>query len=191
MSCDMSSWARKTDITTISRDLFDDYNEIELCLTQKDEQNVHLAMTYSDGEERKVIGVDLAVASASDGLFRYGDINFNGNKVKSLLPAPVFGNGFTYDCENVAGENQYGGCGFAVVSKENASLKGVPSGFTSDFVLMPAKNNTNPAKTPIFSRFLPNSPSLVRQVRTKSPSTQIIKNSGVLVACKSCGAFLG
>ncbi len=60
-----------------------------------------------------------------------------------------------------------------------------------DFSEMPAKNNTNPAKTPIFSRFLPNSPSPVRQVRTKSPSTQIIKNSGVLVACKSCGAFLG
>lgn len=136
MSCDMSGWSRKTNIATVSRDLFNDYNEIELCLTQKDEQNVHLEMTYSDGEERKLVGVDFAIASASDGLFRYGDMKFNGNKVKSLLPAPVFGNGFTYDCENVAGENQYGGCGFAVVSKENASAKGVPSGFTSDFVLI-------------------------------------------------------
>ncbi len=56
------------------------------------------------------------------------------------------------------------------------------SGKNPDFTPhMPDKNNTNLAKTPIFSRFLPNSPSPVRQVRTKSPSTQIIKNSGVLV----------
>ena len=136
MSCDMSGWSRKNNIATVSRDLFDDYNEIELCLTQKDEQNVHLEMTYSDGEERKIVGVDFAIASASDGLFRYGDMNFDGNMIKSLLPAPVFGNGFAYDCEIVAGENQYGGCNLAVVSKENASLKGVPSGFTSDAVLI-------------------------------------------------------
>ena len=56
---------------------------------------------------------------------------------------------------------------------------------------MPAKNNPNPAKTPIFPRFMPNSPSPVQQVRTKSPSTEIIENSDVLVACKYCGAFLG
>ena len=56
---------------------------------------------------------------------------------------------------------------------------------------MPAKNNPNPAKTPIFPRFMPNSPSPVQRVRTKSPSTEIIENSDVLVACKYCGAFLG
>ena len=56
---------------------------------------------------------------------------------------------------------------------------------------MPAKNNPNSAKTPIFSRFMPNSPSPVQQVRTKSPSTEIIENSDVLVACKYCVAFLG
>ena len=59
------------------------------------------------------------------------------------------------------------------------------------FAGMPAKNNPNPAKTPIFPRFMPNSPSPVQQVRTKSPSTEIIENSDVLVACKYCGAFLG
>ena len=32
---------------------------------------------------------------------------------------------------------------------------------------MPAKNNPNPAKTPIFPRFMPNSPSPVQQVRTR------------------------
>ena len=46
---------------------------------------------------------------------------------------------------------------------------------------MLVKNNTNPAKTPIFPRFMPNSPSPVQQVRTKSPSTEIIENSDVLV----------
>ena len=30
-----------------------------------------------------------------------------------------------------------------------------------------------------------------RQVRTKSPSTEIIENSDVLVVCKYCVAFLG
>lgn len=143
ISCDMSAWSRKNNITTISRDLFDDYNEIELCLTQKDEQSVHLAMTYSDGGERKVIGYDFAVVSASDGFFRYGDMNFDGNMVKSLLPAPVFGNGFTYSGENVAGENQFGGCNLAVVSKENASLKGVPEGFTSDSVLIASSEKSS------------------------------------------------
>lgn len=143
MSCDMSGWARKTNIATVSRDLFNDYNEIELCLTQKDEQNVRLEMTYSDGEERKVIGVDMAIASASDGLFRYGDMNFDGNMIKSLLPAPVFGNGFTYSGANVEGENQYGGCNLAVVSKENAELKGVPSGFTSDTVLIASSEKSS------------------------------------------------
>ena len=44
---------------------------------------------------------------------------------------------------------------------------------------MPAKNSTNPAKTPIFPRFMPNVPS--HSVRTKSPSTEIIENSDVLV----------
>ena len=47
---------------------------------------------------------------------------------------------------------------------------------------MPAKNNPNPAKTPLFPRFMPNVPSPVQQVRTKSPSTEIIENSNVLVA---------
>ena len=46
---------------------------------------------------------------------------------------------------------------------------------------MPAKNSTNPAKTPIFPLFMPNVPSPVQQVRTKSPSTEIIENSDVLV----------
>ena len=56
---------------------------------------------------------------------------------------------------------------------------------------MPAKNNPHPAKTPLFPRFMPNVPSPVQQVRTKSPSTEIIENSDVLVAGKYCGAFLG
>ena len=47
-------------------------------------------------------------------------------------------------------------------------------------IAMPAKNNPNPAKTPIFPRFMPNSPSPVQH-----------ENSDVLVACKYCGAFLG
>ena len=54
---------------------------------------------------------------------------------------------------------------------------------------MPAKNSTNPAKTPLFPRFMPNVPSPVHSVRTKSPSTEIIENSDVLVACKYCGVF--
>ena len=49
---------------------------------------------------------------------------------------------------------------------------------------MPAKNSTNPAKTPIFPRFMPNVPSPVQQVRTKSLSTEIIENSDVLVAAR-------
>ena len=61
----------------------------------------------------------------------------------------------------------------------------------SHVLAMPAKNNPNPAKTPIFPRFMPNSPSPVQRVRTKSPSTEIIENSDVLVAGKYCGAFLG
>ena len=56
---------------------------------------------------------------------------------------------------------------------------------------MPAKNNPNPAKTPLFPRFMPNVPSPVHSVRTKSPSTEIIENSDVLVTGKYCGAFLG
>ena len=56
---------------------------------------------------------------------------------------------------------------------------------------MPAKNSTNPAKTPLFPRFMPNVPSPVHSVRTKSPSTEIIENSDVVVVCKYCGAFLG
>ena len=50
---------------------------------------------------------------------------------------------------------------------------------------MPAKNNPNPAKTPLFPRFMPNVPSPVHSVRTKSPSTEIIENSDVLVAGKT------
>lgn len=136
MSCDMSGWARKTNIVTVPRDLFNDYNEIELCLAEKDEQNVRLTMTYSDGEERKTIGCDFEKVATSDGLLRFGDMNFGGNSIKSLLPAPVFGSGFTYSGENVAGENQYGGCSLAVVSKENATAAGVPEGFTGDSVLI-------------------------------------------------------
>ena len=56
---------------------------------------------------------------------------------------------------------------------------------------MPAKDNPNPAKTPLFPRFMPNVLSPVHSVRTKSPSTEIIENSDVLVAGKYCGAFLG
>ena len=56
---------------------------------------------------------------------------------------------------------------------------------------MPAKNSTNPAKTPLFPRFMPNVPSPVHSVRTNSPSTEIIENSDVVVVCKYCGAFLG
>ena len=48
---------------------------------------------------------------------------------------------------------------------------------------MPAKNNLNPAKTPIFPPFMPNSPLPVHP-RTKSPSTEIIENSVVLVAAR-------
>lgn len=136
MSCDMNAWARKSNIVTISRDLFDEYNEIELCLTEKDEQNVRLEMRYTDGEEKKTIGCDFAKAESSDGLLRYGDMNFDGNKVKSLLPAPVFGNGFLYSGENVTGENQYGGCSLAAVSREKAEAAGVPEGFESDCVLI-------------------------------------------------------
>ena len=54
---------------------------------------------------------------------------------------------------------------------------------------MPAKNNPNPAKTPLFPRFMPNVPSPVHSVRTKSPSTEITENGGVLVAYKYCGVF--
>ena len=56
---------------------------------------------------------------------------------------------------------------------------------------MPAKNSTNPATTPLFPRFMPDVPSPVHSVRTKSPSTEIIENSDVVVVCKYCGAFLG
>ena len=47
----------------------------------------------------------------------------------------------------------------------------------SHVLAMPAKNNPNPAKTPIFPRFMPNSPSPVQQVRTKSPSTKSSKTA--------------
>ena len=50
-----------------------------------------------------------------------------------------------------------------------------------------AKYNSSKETEPI----MPNSPSPVQQVRTKSPSTEIIENSDVLVACKYCVAFLG
>ncbi len=143
MSCDMSGWARKTNIVTVPRDLFNDYNEIELSLIEKDEQNVRLSMTYSDGEERKTIGCDFEKVAASDGLLRFGDMNFDGNAIKSLLPAPVFGNGFTYSGENVAGENQYGGCSLAVVASENAAAAGVPEGFTGDSVLIASSNESS------------------------------------------------
>lgn len=143
MSCDMSAWARKSNIVTISRDLFDEYNEIELCLTEKDEQNVRLEMRYTDGEERKTIGCDFVKAESSDGLLRYGDMNFDGNKVKSLLPAPVFGNGFLYSGENVTGENQYGGCSLAAVSREKAEAAGVPEGFESDCVLIASSDKAS------------------------------------------------
>ena len=88
MSCDMSGWARKTNLVTVPRDLFTNYNEIELCLTEKDEQNVRLTMTYADGEERKTIGCDFAKVAASDGLLRFGDMNFDGNAIKSLETLP-------------------------------------------------------------------------------------------------------
>ena len=143
MSCDMSAWARKNNIVTVSRDLFDEYNEIELCLTEKGEQNVRLEMRYTDGEERKTIGCDFAKAESSDGLLRYGDMNFDGNKVKSLLLAPVFGNGFLYSGENVTGENQYGGCSLAAVSREKAEAAGVPEGFESDCVLIASSDKAS------------------------------------------------
>mgnify|MGYP002770237195 CR=1 FL=1 len=136
MSCDMSSWTRKNNIVKISRDLFNDYNKIEMTLTEKDENSVRLEMTYDDGGERKSVGCDFAKAEASDGLFRFGDMNFDGNSVKSLLPAPVFGNGFSYSGENVAGENKYDGCSLSVVSREKAEAAGVPAGFESDTMLI-------------------------------------------------------
>lgn len=142
MSCDIDNWARKNNIITVPRNLFVDYNEIELVLTEKDSENVRLEMTYSDGEERKVVGVDFAKVAESDMLFRYGDMNFDGNRIKSLANAPVFGNGFLYSGENVSGENVYGGCNISVVSKKNAEAAGVPEGFESDSVLI-ASNTTS------------------------------------------------
>ena len=52
-----------------------------------------------------------------------------------------------------------------------------------------SQEQSKPAKTPLFPRFMPNSPSPVQQIRTKPPSTEIIENSFVLVAYKSCVAF--
>ncbi len=43
MSCDMDNWARKNNIVTVPRNLFVDYNEIELVLTEKDGENVLIA----------------------------------------------------------------------------------------------------------------------------------------------------
>lgn len=142
-SCEMTTWTRKTSFTTLSRDLFNDYNEIQLTLTEKDETTVHLAMTYADGNERKIAEYDFAKVDSSDNLFRYGDMNFNGNTIKSLLPAPTFGNGFTYSGENVSGENQYGGCSLKVVSKAKASAAGVPDGFTSDTILVASGSSSS------------------------------------------------
>ena len=70
-------------------------------------------------------------------------MNFDGNKVKSLLPAPVFGNGFLYSGENVTGENQYGGCSLAAVSREKAGAAGVPEGFESDCVLIASSDKAS------------------------------------------------
>ena len=55
---------------------------------------------------------------------------------------------------------------------------------------MPAKNNTTPAKTPIFTRFFTNSRLWYGRVRLRSPLQKIIENSGVLVACKFYAVFL-
>ena len=55
---------------------------------------------------------------------------------------------------------------------------------------MPAKNNKNPAKTLIFTRFFTNSRLWYDIVRLRSPLQKIIENSGVLVVYKFYGAFL-
>jgi len=135
-SCDMSNFSRQTKFTTIKRSIYLDFNRIELCLNEKDENNVTLQMTYSDGDERAAISCDFAKNAADDGLFRYGDMNFNGNVVKSTLAEPRFGDGFTFSGENVAGVNVYGGCDLAVVSSAAALKKGVPAGFSGQSVLI-------------------------------------------------------
>ena len=57
--------------------------------------------------------------------------------------------------------------------------------------LMPNKNNTNLAKTPLFTRFYAKSRTVYGTVLPFSPLQQIIENISVFVAGKSDGVFLG
>lgn len=134
--CNMLSWGRGSVLTTVDRSLFVDYNTIELTVTEKDANTVVLSMGYSDGAERKTITKEYAKNASDDGLFRFGDMNFAGNTVKSTIEPAQFGNGFTYTGENVSGVNIYGGSVVSAVSGEKAAEAGVPSGFTGDSVLV-------------------------------------------------------
>lgn len=130
-------------IAEIDRAVFNNYNELEFMLTEKDESNVTLTMTYADGENRASIAKDFAKNASSNGLFNFADKNFNGNVIKSLIEPPVFGNGFTYTGENTSGYSLYGGCTLSVVAKAKAAEKGIPEEFTSDSVLVASSISAN------------------------------------------------
>lgn len=130
-------------IAEIDRTVFDNYNELEFVLTEKDESNVTLTMTYANGANRASVVKDFTKDSNSDGLFKFVDKNFDGNMIKSLANPTVFGNGFTYTGANTSGLNVYGGCTLSVVAKEKASEKGIPDGFTADSVLVASSSKSS------------------------------------------------
>ncbi len=126
------SIARGASFAKLSRSVFTDYNEITFMVFKKSDTVATLVMTYHDGDEVKVISKDYDYVAASDMKFRFGDGNFDGNVVKSTLPAPTFGDGSFKYAAGMDGVNFYGACNLTVIDGTKADKQGVPAGYTAE-----------------------------------------------------------
>ena len=139
------TFVRGSELTTINRLPFSNYNELTLKAYKAENSHVMLVMTYHEDGEIKSVSLDYGDKASPDMKFRFGDGNIDGNVVKSTIVPPVFGDGsFTYSAY-VEGVNVYGGCNLSVIASEKAAAAGVPEGFTGNVLKM--SNADKPGQT--------------------------------------------
>lgn len=80
-------FVRGSELTTINRLPFSNYNELTLKAYKAENSHVMLVMTYHEDGEIKSVSLDYGDKASPDMKFRFGDGNIDGNVVKSTIAA--------------------------------------------------------------------------------------------------------
>lgn len=81
------TFVRGSELTTINRLPFSNYNELTLKAYKAENSHIMLVMTYHEDGEIKSVSLDYGDKASPDMKFRFGDGNIDGNVVKSTITA--------------------------------------------------------------------------------------------------------